>query len=269
MKRKSIIIASLFLFVILLTTKVNAADEACKISLSADKTTVEQGDTVTINVLISNVTKSTGIGQFYGILEYPENIFEPVLDDDTSIKSDYTEYANYSILYSGRQDDTNKNPWYIVLVKQGNQNGFLASMDTKFSSDSNGAKEIKPGESQIIGKIKLKVKDSVTGTTTKVLLSDMEVFGPETTGDTTTDTPKGDAISDASISLTIKEPTKDGTPIVSDIPKSEVKQNQNKNANIASNEVPYTGIEDTIPVIFILAIISVLAYINYKKYKNI
>ena len=33
MKRKSIIIASLFLFVILLTTKVNAADEACKISL--------------------------------------------------------------------------------------------------------------------------------------------------------------------------------------------------------------------------------------------
>ena len=135
--------------------------------------------------------------------------------------------------------------------------------------DSNGAKEIKPGESQIIGKIKLKVKDSVAGTTTKVLLSDIEVFGPETTGDTTTDTPKGDAISDASISLTIKEPTKDGTPIVSDIPKSEVKQNKNKNANIASNEVPYTGIEDTIPVIFILAIISVLAYINYKKYKNI
>ena len=44
---------------------------------------------------------------------------------------------------------------------------------------------------------------------------------------------------------------------------------QKKKTNIASNEVPYTGIEDTIPVIFILAIISVLAYINYKKYKNI
>ena len=71
-------------------------------------------------------------------------------------------------------------------------------MDTKLSSDSNGAKEIKPGEAQIIGKIKLKVKDSVAGTTTKVLLSDIEVLGQEKTRDTTRYTTKEDAITDAS-----------------------------------------------------------------------
>ena len=39
--------------------------------------------------------------------------------------------------------------------------------------------------------------------------------------------------------------------------------------NKASNNVPYTGIEDTIPIIFILIVIATLAYINYRKYKNI
>ena len=46
-------------------------------------------------------------------------------------------------------------------------------------------------------------------------------------------------------------------------------QNKNKNDNRANNDVPYTGIEDTIPVIFILAVIALLAYINYRRYKNI
>lgn len=270
MKRKSIIIICLFLFIVLLATTVNAADEACKISLSADKTTLEQGDTVTINILMSNVIKTDGISQYYGMLEYSEDIFEIILDDDASIKADYEEYTDYSILYSGRQDSDNtiKNPWYMILVKQEDKNGFVGSVDTKFSST---VQPVKSGESQIIGKIKLKVKSNATGTTAKISLKDMEVFGADSTNDSTTDTPKGDAISDASINLTIKEQTKDGTTSIKNIEENKNKQIETKNqsANIASNEAPYTGIEDTIPVIFILAIIALFAYINYKKYKNI
>ena len=116
MKKISIIIICSILFINILTMNVNAADEVCKASISSDKTELGKGDIVTINVLISNITNTAGIGQFSGILEYSDDVFELVTEEDESIKVDYPEFANYSILYSGRQDSDTTIASSIVLL---------------------------------------------------------------------------------------------------------------------------------------------------------
>lgn len=274
MKKRNIIISCLLFVLILFTTKVNAAEEACKVSLSADKTTLKEGDTVTVSIAVSNVTKTDGISQFYGVLDFPSDIFEVVLEeDDETIVADYEEYEGYQILYSGRMDETATNPWYILYAEIEDEIGFLAGIDDKALST---VQPVKSGSTQTIGKIKLKVKDGAEGTTAKLAFSDMEVFGPDDLSDTTTDVPEGSKISDATVNFTLigMEPQEEqesedqntGFETITDTGTSTNKVNKD---NKASNNVPYTGIEDTIPVIFILIVIATLAYINYRKYKNI
>lgn len=266
MKKRNIIIAFLFLLLIIFTTKVKAADEACKISLSADKTTIEAGDTVTINILVSNVTKTEGIAQFYGVLDFSDDIFEIILDDnDETILEDYEEYKDYSVLYSGRSDETATNPWYMIYVKESGQKGILAGIDTK-ASDS--VQPIKPGDSQIVGKIKFKVKDNAKGTNAKIALTGMEVFGQEQT-DSATDTPEGSEISDADVNLTLKEKTTEQPSQTQTKTENQTHNKTTVNDNKATNSVPYTGVEDAIPIILILLVIAIIAYINFIKYKNI
>lgn len=263
MKKRNIIITCLFLALMLFTTKVNGANEPCKINLSTDKTTLSPGDTVTVNLTISNVTKTNGISQFYGILDFSDDIFEIISDDDESIIADYADYEGYTVLYSGRQDDSVVNPWYIVYVEEEGQKGIIASVDSEYSDT---IQAVKSGSSQVIGKIKLKVKDSAVGTAAKIALTDMEAFGEDSASDTDGDT--GDnTVPDTSVSFTLKGGTEEPKQIQL-ITENKI-QNKSENDNKASNNVPYTGIEDTIPVIFILIVIATLAYINYRKYKNI
>lgn len=265
MKKRNIVAICLFLIIMLFTTKVNAESEACKVSLSADKTTLEPGDIVTINILISNVTKTDGVALFCGELDFSSDIFELIFDEeDETILEDYEDFEGYSILYSGRNNDEETNPWYVICAEESNIKAIIVSMDTAYSEEVTA---IGAGESQVVGKIKLKVKDSAEGTTEKISLTNMEVYGENNINDTTTETPVGEEISDSTINLTIK-----GTEI-STIQENKSKENteleNNSKENLANNNVPYTGIEDTIPVIFILVIIALFTYINYKKYKNI
>ena len=99
MKKRNVILLFFIVILIALTTNVMAEDEACKITMSADKTTVKSGDIVTVNLLMSNINKSTGIARFGGILEYPEDIFEIVYEEDEELKEalEETELAEYDI----------------------------------------------------------------------------------------------------------------------------------------------------------------------------
>lgn len=265
MKKRNVILLFFIVILIALTTNVMAEDEACKITMSADKTTVKSGDIVTVNLLMSNINKSTGIARFGGILEYPEDIFEIVYEEDEELKEalEETELAEYdiSILYNGKKDTdlTIKNPWYVLNVKENGGNLIMASTlaDPQKSS-------------QIVGRIKFKVKENVDETPAEILLTEMEALDAETIAN---NGENGFKVSESSIVLTVNgtssseqpsnPPTEKNVQVVQNI------QNKPTNDNRANNDVPYTGIEDTIPVIFILAIISILAYINYRKYKNI
>lgn len=264
MKKISIIIICVILFMSILTIKVNATEEICKISISADKTELKKGDIVTINVLVSDVKNTEGIGVFYGILEYPENIFEVVFEEDESLIGDYEEYAEDSILYSGRKDQSNtiKNPWYMILIKEGTENEILASLDTEFSDD---IETVKPGNNQIVGKIKLKVKDNVTENTAKITLTEMQAFESLDNIDSLED----GEVTDATMNLTIKVESENSNEENSNSNQENNNQKNKQEENKAKSNVPYTGIEDIIPVVFIMAMITWFAYINYKKYKDI
>ena len=170
-------------------------------------------------------------------------------------------------------EETVTNPWYIIYAEEEGKQGFLAGIDTKALET---VQPVKSGSTQTIGKIKLKVKDGAEGTTASLAFSDMEVFGPNDLSDTTTDVPAGSKISDATINFTLtgmesqqeQEPEDQNTGFETTTGTGTSTNKVNKD-NKASNNVPYTGIEDTIPIIFILIVIATLAYINYRKYKNI
>ena len=192
-------------------------------------------------------------------------------------QGDKFEKYNMSILYTGEKDTdtTVKNPWYVLHVKENEQNGIFAST----LSDPQKT-------SQIVGRIKFKVKQNIEETPAEILIKDMEAFDADAISSGAT---SGDKVTDASVILTVNGTSGNGQQnnngqtnnnqsnntesgdTKNQIKNTQVKniENRNKNDNRANNDVPYTGIEDTIPVIFILAVIALLAYINYRRYKNI
>lgn len=268
MRKRNVIFLFFIVILIALTTNVMAEDEACKITMSADKTTVKSGDIVTINLLMSDIKKTTGIAKFAGILEYSEDIFEIISEDDEGLKEELegTELEGYdiSILYNGEKDDdsTIKSPWYIFGVEG---NGGSVIMAGTLSDPQKS--------SQIVGKIKFKVKENVDETPAEILLTEMQAFDADAIAN---NEENGFKVSESSIVLTVNGTSGSEQSSSTPTEKNQIKnvqvqniQNKATNDNRANNDVPYTGIEDTIRVIFILAIISILAYINYRKYKNI
>lgn len=284
--KKTIKTILLFIICIMLSsTFVKAEDEACKITLSADKTTLAPGDEVTINLLMEDITKPTGIIEFISLLNVPDDVFEIIYEDDDELKAELGE-EGCEILYNGEHDeDTSiKNPWYLMYIEEAGFGGICGA------SIGDPQKE-----SQIVGRIKLKVKDDATNTQATIKLSMTSVVDAENV-----DSTEGSTISDSEIKLQIKGESKDKDEPVNNVVQdnntnntskdntntgktntnNNIKNNTNSNANKVKNtnkqtenkatqDVPYTGIEDWIPFIFLGMVISVIAYINYRKYKDI
>lgn len=282
MKKIIKIILYIMLLLILLGTCVNAEDEACKITLSANKATLNPGDEVTITLNMSDITKSSGIYQFMSVLNFKDDIFEIVKVEDSELKQDLedSEYGECDILYSGLVDtDPNiKNPWYLLYIEESGMHGIIGS------STADPQKE-----NQIIGKIKLKVKDTVTtSTSTEISLESTEVFDAESISSGTV---SGDVISNTDITLTINGSGNGGSnnpgnsnqqnlnpdPIITSNQQgydtiknnTEAKNKDGQQENKSKEDVPYTGIEDYIPAIFVLIVLGTMGYINYRKYKDI
>lgn len=150
----------------------------------------------------------------------------------------------------------------MILIKEGTENEILASLDTEFSDD---IETVKPGNNQIVGKIKLKVKDNVTENTAKITLTEMQAFESLDNIDSLED----GEVTDATMNLTIKVESENSNEENSNSNQENNNQKNKQEENKAKSNVPYTGIEDIIPVVFIMAMITWFAYINYKKYKDI
>lgn len=77
---KYIIILLIIISIISISLKVNAAaGDSYDIGMSADKTTLKAGDTVTISLRVSNINIQSGekgIGAYQGTIVYDTNIFE-------------------------------------------------------------------------------------------------------------------------------------------------------------------------------------------------
>lgn len=256
----------------------NGENDACKITLSADKTTLKPGDEVTISVKISDITKSTGITQLISILDYSDSIFEPIFVKDNELQEILadTEFKDTPILYSGltTAETSEDNPWYLLQLNSDGNKGLYASII--------GDPQKK---SQIIGKFKLKVKENATATTAKISLKDSEVYDAEglSNPDNATSYPISNATLDLKINKTSIDNTNSNTTKPSGSDKNTTPSNTNKNKNSntapkqnntqttnkADKDVPYTGSEDFIPVILIITIISIVSFKGYQKYKGV
>ena len=239
--RKIIETILLFIFcLILTTTSVKAESEACKITLSADKTSLKPGEEVTITLLMEEITNSAGIYELQTMLDFPEDVFE--------VQTFMDEQLGGELVYNGGNDTDSSitNPWYLMI-----EENVLAGVSLNSQK-----------QSQVVGRITLKVKNSAGSTTAKIKLSETLV-SDENGGEY--------EIADSNeISLQISASSQvTGNQIGNEIDNKIKPQNKVQTENKATGEAPYTGAEDYIPFVFIGIIISVMAYINYKKYKNI
>ena len=272
MKKTLKIILYFLVFIILLTNSANAEDVACKISLSANKTTLNAGDELIITLSMSNVSKENGISDFVSVLEFSDDIFELVFEEDEELSAalENTEFKDCKILYSGDKDTdtTIKNPWYLLCLEDEEGGKAIYGSTSADPQISN----------QVVGKIRLKVKGNAETTKATISITDTEVFDPEAISKyETTGNLIGYEIEDSKIELQIKGKSNNGgLPVNNSIQNNAIQKN-NINIDVnthvenkANQNVPYTGIEDyIIPFIFIVVIIAVLAYINYRKYKEI
>ena len=95
---------------ILLVTNVKAA--SFTLNATPNKTTVEPGDTVTVDIAVSNIDITNGINTVEGYLEYDENILEPVTQESFTAKS------NWSTTYNDQGGELN-GKLLIVTLSQG------------------------------------------------------------------------------------------------------------------------------------------------------
>lgn len=260
---KIMLLQVLILFFVI--NPVKAEEVPCKISLSSNKTSLQPGDEVIVNLSVSNTTISKGIQYISAILDYQADVFDIVYDESDLAEEKLAQFqegeeeGNVAMIYVGENDTSaTGNKWNVVLLydEDTKTNGILA-----YSEEAQT-------QSQTIAKIKFKVKSDAPKTDSKITLEEITVF-------TEDDADEGTKTEDTSISFSIngKEPVVVEKP--ENVSKQNVnKQNENKhttgnNQAISQKETPYTGIEDYIPAIAVIIIISIISYFNYKRLKDI
>ena len=117
MKKSIKILFIVTLFIILLSnTKIYAADKAAKVTLTPNKTKLNIGDTVSIDIKLSNITVTNGISYVLGRLEYSQDIFEVVYEDINNIDNiDLDELANEYELEEIKVASYDEDGWCLLL----------------------------------------------------------------------------------------------------------------------------------------------------------
>lgn len=228
--------AILTIFVLSIITIVEAS--SFKFTTSADKTTIQPGEQVSISLGISDIDAGElGINTIEGILEYDETIFEEVTSSSIS----------------------SQNNWSITYNKEDGK--FLAAILT------DGVKE-----EQQIGKITLKVKSGVEYKTTQIKFKSIKSNDGEnlieetdkvinlTVGTKPTQQENNQNSGGTNTDTGTDDNNKQSAPTIT-TPLTVNKQESNINAN----KLPQTG---TSPYLFIGAVVLMIAatigYICYK-----
>lgn len=193
-------------------------------------TTLKPGDTVEISLSISNIdVGESGINTIEAVLEYDENVFEPVLP------TDFAGLNNWSITYNNEEGE-NKGKFVAVIVQEG------------------------VTETQEIGKLTLKVKSNVNVDSTNITFSNIksndgveEITNPDKTISLKINKP------------IIEEPEETGDP---EEPKTNTinKNTMDEEENLSPNNIPQTG--DNIYIIIGIVLATILVGIIAYKLKN-
>lgn len=222
---KLLIITTLLLaFLLPVTVKADSFN----LNVTSNKTSLKQGDTVEINLNLSNINAGElGINTLEAVLEYDSNVFEEVT------QSSFKSLNNWSITYNN-EDTENKGKFLAVIVVAGVK------------------------ENQDIGKITLKVKNSAKDTNTTVKIKNI----------TSNNGKQLIKENDKQITFKVGNPnnnTQTNTPVVNTGNTSSGITVQNE--NLSPSKLPQTGIENYIFFIC-LGVLIIVAAIGYGRYRK-
>lgn len=224
---KLLIITILLLLLLPVTVKADSFN----LNVTANKTSLKPGDTVEINLNLSNINAGElGINTLEAVLEYDSNVFEEVT------QSSFSSLNNWSITYNN-EDTENKGKFLAVIVVAGVK------------------------ENQDIGKITLKVKNGVKDTNTTVKIKNITSNnGQELIKE-----------NDKQVTFKVGTPqqntnnTQTNTPVINTGNTSSGITVQNE--NLSPSKLPQTGIGNYIFFICfgILIIVAAIGYGRYRK----
>ena len=197
---------------------------------SASASTLKPGDTVVISLNISNIdVGESGINTIEAVLEYDENVFEPVLP------TNFAGLNNWSITYNNEEGE-NKGKFVAVIVQEG------------------------VTEDQAIGNLTLKVKYEVEDQSTNVTFKNIK------TNDGENEITNTDKIVTLNIEKpVVEEPEEPQTNIIN---QDDIKEEENLSPNRLPQTGEYTFIIIGIVLAaLIIGIIAYTSYKKIKNVK--
>lgn len=248
-KQKKLLVLTLLMAIILVVSGINSvyAAESFNVNVSAEKQNYAYEQTVELTVKLSDIVSDSGLYGLAGKISYSTDVFEAIVSDSDG----------------NTESITGLNGWSVSFNAQDNIFSAMTTSPAKAEKD--------------IFKITLKVKNGATLGKTTIMLSDLAGATLNSDEDIPT-TP-------ASVSVNIKEATEEIPPITpspepspepSSTPSTEPSKTPSSKPTIkatatpSGNKLPQTGLKDyAVPVLIGALVISLIAYIAYRRYKNI
>lgn len=228
-------------FLAICATSVSALGESCKIGITTDKTQVKGGETVAVTFSAKelNIGNTQGIFAVGGKIQYDKNIFESVVNVEG--KNGF-EISGGKITEDG-QLSVNK------------KNGYLTTNGELFTITLKAKSTVTSGETSIV------FTDITANTTdTAVLKMDPTTFVLRTGNNSVPTTIPTNGTVNPTNTIPTAIPTK-GTI-------NPTKVQTAKPTSGTTNNIPKTGVDDAIvPGIATAIIMSIIAYIRYRKVK--
>lgn len=271
MKKLIKIIIIQFIILCFIVGNVFADSDPCKITLSSNKKTLEPGDEITLNVIMSNITAEEGIKTVIASIEYDDSIFEIVSDESDvaqAVSEAVAESTGYSesdlqVIYIGALDtEIADNSWNAILANdEESQMELIMAISTEIANDT-----------VVVAKINLKVKEDAESGTAQISLPTIYAGKDEQDLKTLSNTANISfkiQADDESSSSSETPPTTTGTDTSKNNVKSNTNSSSKNNNTTAGNKTPYTGLDDYIFAISIVVFIGFISFIKYREYKDI
>lgn len=228
-KISKILLIALF---ILAVCQATVKADSFKFNVKANKDSLKPGDTVEINLNLSDIDAGDlGINTLEATLGYDPDVFEEVT------QSSFSAVNNWSLTYNS-EDTENKGKILAVIVTSGVK------------------------ENQDIGKITLKVKSNAKDTNTTVTLKNVASNNGQ------------NLINETDKAITFKvvggqTDSENNKPSTGNSSSGIIVQN-NQNSGQSQGRLPQTGVENykIYAAIAILVVMSIIAYMGYKKMKE-
>lgn len=273
MKNKRLIIITIFIFLIILLTQNIYANTVATVKITPDKTSLKQGDQITLKVSVKNTGVNAGIEDVSGFLVYDASSFEIVKTDlNSKITQLNLNQEKQEMLKEFAEDlDILDITTKYIIAGMKDADDYVLSIA---AIGEDGIIDVS-GTEVPVGEIKLSVKTTMT-TTATIKISDMLVNGDQEIGEVATTqlvlNSGGGSHPITPINTVNNIANSVGQPGTvsnkNNNNKVSTYNSSNKIANQAQGEINEAGTEHAWPM-FVGICICIGLYINYRRFKEI